>query len=418
MTPYHAPNAAGAPLARKGNGGTSHPRFRAHSRAARDRLRVRSHRSRPLPRRSRGVGAGARSDPPGGASGTRGRAGLTRRRHDRDGRGRCLRARGPARRRRVRGGHAAPVQPDGRGAPSDRRAGAHVRDRGRGEPVSRVAERARPGHDREGCAERRPRRAGRRNRLRTRAEPLLPQRDPDLPRGVESGSRGDDAPGGRPGRPRLSRPRARVPARRGGVMPDLDAFGTIADGLDHPEGVAVGPDGTIYAGGEAGQIYRIAEDGSVDQLASTEGFIYGVTIDAGGNVYACDFGNASVMRVSAAGEVSTYSTGTSERPMRVPNFSAFDDAGNLYVTDSGEWGADDGLVYRIAPGGDTAVWTDRAPRFPNGCCLSGDGDALVVVESHGRAVVRVPIRDDGSSAEPEPIVDLTGSQPDGIALAE
>ena len=201
-------------------------------------------------------------------------------------------------------------------------------------------------------------------------------------------------------------------------MPGLDAFGTLADGLDHPEGVAVGPDGWVYAGGEAGQVYRVGESGSVEELASTGGFMYGVTVDAGGNVFACDFGNASVMRVSAAGEVSTYSTGTPERPMRVPNFSAFDEAGNLYVTDSGEWGDDDGLVYRIAPGGETRVWTERSPRFPNGCCLSADGGSLMVVESRGRTIVRIPIGDDGSAGEPAPLVDLTGSQPDGVALAE
>ena len=201
-------------------------------------------------------------------------------------------------------------------------------------------------------------------------------------------------------------------------MPALDAFETLAEGLDHPEGVAVGPDGTMYAGGEAGQIYRIGEDGPVDEIASTGGFIYGVTIDSGGNVFACDFGNASVMRVSAGGEVSTYSTGTPERPMRVPNFSAFDGVGNLFVTDSGEWGNDDGLIYRISPGGGTTVWTERAPRFPNGCCLTADGGALLVVESRGRTIVRIPIEDDGGAGEPAPLVDLTGSQPDGVALAE
>jgi gluconolactonase len=201
-------------------------------------------------------------------------------------------------------------------------------------------------------------------------------------------------------------------------MPGLDAFETLAEGLDHPEGIAAGPDGKLYAGGEAGQIYRIAEGGAVQQVASTEGFIYGVTIDAAGNVFACDFGNACVTRISAAGEVSTYSTGAAERPMRVPNFSAFDDGGNLYVTDSGEWGRDDGLVYRIAPGGGTTVWTERSPRFPNGCCLSADGAALLVVESRGRTIVRIPIEDDRSAGEPAPLVDLSGSQPDGIALAE
>ena len=202
-------------------------------------------------------------------------------------------------------------------------------------------------------------------------------------------------------------------------MAALDDFETLATGLDHPEGVAAGPDGSLFAGGEAGQIYRVGVGGAVDEIASTGGFIYGVVIDGSGDLFACDFGNAAIARVSATtGEVTTYSNGTAERPMRVPNFASFDDGGNLYVTDSGEWGDDDGIVYRIAPGGATEVWTEATPRFPNGCCLTAGGEALLVVESHGRAVVRVPIDADGRAGRPEPVVDLSGSQPDGIALAE
>lgn len=197
----------------------------------------------------------------------------------------------------------------------------------------------------------------------------------------------------------------------------LDAFVELAGGLDHPEGVTLGPDGLVYAGGEAGQIYRIGDDGSVAELASTGGFLYGVALDADLNVYACDFGNASVARITSSGEVSTYSTGTADRPMRVPNFAAFDDGGNLYVTDSGDWGSDDGLIYRIGPDGTTTVWTDGPSRFPNGCCLSANGGRLYVVESRGRAISRIAIGDDGSAGPAEQIADLTGSQPDGIAFA-
>jgi sugar lactone lactonase YvrE len=199
---------------------------------------------------------------------------------------------------------------------------------------------------------------------------------------------------------------------------ELASFGTVATGLDHPEGVTVGPDRLLYAGGEAGQVYRIGAGGVVGELASTGGFLYGLTLDGAGNVYACDFGNGAVLRISRDGAVSSHSAGTAERPMRVPNFAAFDDAGNLYVTDSGEWADDDGVVYRVAPGGATEVWTGAAPRFPNGCCLTAAGDALLVVESHGRTIVRVPIRDDGAAGRPEPVADLKGSQPDGIALAD
>jgi gluconolactonase len=198
----------------------------------------------------------------------------------------------------------------------------------------------------------------------------------------------------------------------------LERFGVIAEGLDHPEGVAWGSDGRLYAGGEAGQVYAIDLGGSVTEVGTTDGFLYGVTLDADANVYACDFGNASVQRVARDGTVTTWSAGTDARPMRVPNYAAFDEAGNLYVTDSGGWADDDGLLYRITPEGRTEVWSEDAPAFPNGCCLTAEGDALLVIESHARRVVRVPIEDDGSAGAPTPLVDLTGSQPDGIALAD
>ncbi len=197
----------------------------------------------------------------------------------------------------------------------------------------------------------------------------------------------------------------------------LGRFTELAGGLDHPEGVSWGPDGRVYAGGEAGQIYAVTLDGAVEEIATTGGFIYGVTLDGGGNVYACDFGRASVMRVSPTGRVSTYSTGTDARPMRVPNFAAFDESGNLFVTDSGEWGADDGLVFKIAPGGETVVWTPEVHGFPNGCCVSPDGGALYVIESHARTISRIAIEPDGSAGTIEVVVDLAGSQPDGLALA-
>lgn len=198
----------------------------------------------------------------------------------------------------------------------------------------------------------------------------------------------------------------------------LDAFTELAGGLDHPEGVAWDPSGKVIAGGEAGQVYRIALDGSIEQIATTGGFLYGVALDGAGGVYACDFGNASVARIDPDGGVSVYSTGTPDRPMRVPNFAAFDDEGTLFVTDSGDWGADDGAIFRIAPGGETALWTDELPRYPNGCCLSADGGSLLVIQSNGRGVYRVSIEDDGSAGPSELVVPLPECLPDGIALAD
>jgi gluconolactonase len=200
---------------------------------------------------------------------------------------------------------------------------------------------------------------------------------------------------------------------------DLARFRPIARGLDHPECAAWGPhDGRVYAGGEAGQIYAIAQDGQIAEIATTGGFLYGLALDAAGSIFGCDFGRAELVRIDPSGTVRTWSKGTTERPMQVPNFCAFDDASVLYVTDSGTWGEGSGVIYRVMPDGRTDIWTDQLPWFPNGCCVTRDGDALLVAESGARRIARVPFQDDGSAGSPSTVAELSGSQPDGVTLAD
>jgi gluconolactonase len=198
---------------------------------------------------------------------------------------------------------------------------------------------------------------------------------------------------------------------------DLDQVRTVVTGLDHPEGVAWDPAGRLLAGGEAGQIYAVdPTDGDLTEIAATGGFLFGVTPGPGDTVIGCDFGRAEVVRIDGAA-VTTLSSGTESDPLRVPNFAAYGPDGSLFVTDSGTWGADDGVLFRISAKGATEVWSRAVPAFPNGCCLTADGEALLVVESRARRVVRVPIEAGGAAGPPSTVVDLTGSQPDGIALA-
>jgi sugar lactone lactonase YvrE len=171
----------------------------------------------------------------------------------------------------------------------------------------------------------------------------------------------------------------------------LDRFEEFADDLNHPEGVAWSPfDGCVYAGGEGGELYRITLDRDVETVGSSGGSMLGLAVDGRGHVYACDAGRGEIARFDpATGEIATYARGADGEVLDTPNVAAFDPSGNLYVTCSGESGRPE--IVRISPGGRTERWTVAVPGYPNGCVVTPDGSALLVVEAKAERVARVPI---------------------------
>ena len=204
-------------------------------------------------------------------------------------------------------------------------------------------------------------------------------------------------------------------------MPVLDndtQITELVDGLDHPEGIAWGLDGYVYAGGEAGQVYRIdIKRRELTQLADIGGFVAGMALDSSHNIYACDVGNHCVQKITPGGVVTRYSNGAPAGIMKTPNYPAFDAEGNLYVSDSGDWKKDNGLIYRVRPGGECEVFTRELTTFPNGICLGPGGDYLYVVMSlNPPRVDRIKIESNGSAGAIETVVELPTSVPDGVAF--
>jgi len=197
----------------------------------------------------------------------------------------------------------------------------------------------------------------------------------------------------------------------------LDRFEVLVDGLNHPEGVAWDPlVGGVYAGGEGGEIYRISLDGGAELVASSGGSMLGIAVDGRGRVYACDADRGAVVRVDPpTEEIQVYSSGVGSRPLDTPNVAAFGPDGMLYVTCSGEEGRPE--IVRVAPGGMTETWSTDVPRYPNGCLVTPDGAALVIVEAKAERLVRLPILADGSAGEPLTIAELPDTDADGVALA-
>jgi gluconolactonase len=194
-------------------------------------------------------------------------------------------------------------------------------------------------------------------------------------------------------------------------------FKPLAGGLDHPEGVAYGPDGFVYAGGEAGQIYRVGLDGKVMQVGTTGGFNLGLALDADANIYVCDMARAAVMRMTPGGEVSVYCEECEGARIKTPNYPCFDARGNLYVSDSGTHNGSDGKIYLIRPGGRAELFSAEAHVFTNGLCLSPNGSYIYVVESELPGISRIPILPGEKAGPCEPVIQLPPDDvPDGIAF--
>jgi gluconolactonase len=199
---------------------------------------------------------------------------------------------------------------------------------------------------------------------------------------------------------------------------DLEGCEEFAVGLDHAEGICLAPDGHLYVGGEAGQLYRIEADGSVKELLSTGGFMLGLAADADSRIYAIDNVAKCVWRIDpGTGTREPYADGSPAGRFSVPNWGAFDDTGNYYLSDSGDWGARNGKLWKVTPGGAAELWSEESKNFPNGLALSEDGSRLYLVESYPSALVELAIGSDGSAGPRNVLCELGLAVPDGVAVA-
>lgn len=196
---------------------------------------------------------------------------------------------------------------------------------------------------------------------------------------------------------------------------------TIGSEIDHPEGVCWDPRGAIVVGTEAGGVLWLdPQTGAVTQSFEIgSGFVGGIALDARGRAYACDIGERRVVRVDpTTASVETYSSGPANAPFVIPNYPVFDHAGRLYVSDSGEWGEDDGRIVIIDASGNARVGSSEPSGFTNGLAISPDGTYLYVVESTLPGITRLPLLEDGSVGPRELVLDLPRTVPDGLAFTD
>jgi gluconolactonase len=204
------------------------------------------------------------------------------------------------------------------------------------------------------------------------------------------------------------------------MTPELprEAFEIFATNIDHPECIAFDNSGNLWAGGEAGQIYRIPPDGNAQLVTTMGGFCTGLAFSPGDELFVCN-SSLGIVRVKASGNssgnFSVFATHAGSHKLVCPNYGLFDSAGNYYVTDSGQWTKNNGFLIRYAPDGRGEI-IGGPFGYANGLALSADEKFLFMVESNTDSVFRFEIQPNGSVGPAELYASECGRFPDGLTL--
>ena len=186
--------------------------------------------------------------------------------------------------------------------------------------------------------------------------------------------------------------------------------------LQHPEAVAVGPDGWVWCGNENGEVLRIAPDGSrIELVAQAGGFTLGLAFEGDRALFFCDNKEKAVYRLDLASRrVSRFSA----PGIRIPNYPVVDARRRrLLVSDSHDFvNPGPGVWAYDLTTGEGGLWYREPLTFANGMALAPSGDALFVCETFARQIARIAVDGNGVAAGASVFArDLPGL-PDGIAF--
>jgi gluconolactonase len=194
----------------------------------------------------------------------------------------------------------------------------------------------------------------------------------------------------------------------------IERFSVFATGVDHPECVAFDSEGNLWAGGEAGQIYRINSEGQVQLIISAGGFSGGLAFSPNDELFVCNPVHG-VLRVGRDGSFTCFASEANHQKLICPNFGLFDREGNYYLSDSGQFRKRNGRILKYDAQG-RAQQLGGPVGYANGMALSADGQTLFWIESDTNSVFSQRLHQNGTASPPEQYATDCGRFPDGLAL--
>ena len=209
-------------------------------------------------------------------------------------------------------------------------------------------------------------------------------------------------------------------------------FATLPAGANNPEGIAVDAAGRLYVATFAvqgtpsgvGQIFVFGQHGQllwqVDVAGSSNLLLDLAFHPTTGALLVIDFGKQRVLNVNPANGAATVFATLPGGAAAGPNSLRFDDAGNVYISDSFQ-----GTIWRTGPnGGAISNWvtspllqTTGVPPFgANGLAFNRKRTALFVANTGNDTVVKIPL---SAGVPGTPVVFVNSiNGPDGLLMDE
>jgi gluconolactonase len=203
---------------------------------------------------------------------------------------------------------------------------------------------------------------------------------------------------------------------------------TLAEGLGHPEGPDILPDGRIvfvetytsrimaWSAGRGLHVYVVCGGGPNACMLGSDGALY-ITQNGGtvGAWRAEIMNRPCIQKAWPDGRVEELVAAVDGVPLQAPNDLTFAPDGRLYFTDPADYLPNDrrpGRLFVLEPDGSGRLLETISDAYPNGIAAEADG-SIVWVESYERGVYRMR---PGSPSERIAVLP-EGHIPDGLKVA-